>query len=187
MNRILPEDKLEAVEDKYEGSHLYEISQEFLEKLKVRGQHVLSMDSEEWGELIRRYSFKVSDFLFQALKERNTKKELLRTGEEKRQKEKTKKRKLIHGRINPKDAFDPQKANDTEWKIFEKNVRHLAGEPDLDVGKLYKISHRMRPLGASDSMNAATEATHELITMRIQEIKNWFKKQEIWKSMMEGI
>lgn len=86
---------------------------------------------------------------------------------------------LSGDRVNPADAFDPKSATDEQWVVFEKNVRHLAGDPNLDVGELYNIPHRRAPLGVSDSMNAAADATNEQINIRIKEIGEWLKKQNL--------
>ncbi len=170
MNRIPLQEQLTAVEDKHDDDHPYSMPDEIIEKLQVRVKHVLSMNSEEWNDFLRFQAFKVSDFLFGPIKERNTKKAQSENEEKKT------------GRIFPFEAFHPKNATDGQWVVFEKSVRQLSGDPDLDVARLFE-----KPLGTSESMNVATDGVSELMIARAKEIKNWFKETEIMKLMMDGL
>ncbi len=43
------------------------------------------------------------------------------------------------GRTNPSEAFSPKDCTPEKWAVFEKSVRSIAGDPQLDVAKLYGV------------------------------------------------
>lgn len=96
-------------------------------------------------------------------------------------------------RINHENAFDLRNATDEEWATFEKSVRYSAQDSQLDVAKIFNISERAAPtpLGLHDSINAANDATSELLYQRVREIRAWLKTnisfRRIWETMIDGL